>query len=213
MFPLVVWLYFLLQKSANTLFLYSNSFKSPQNKFLLFDKSSLRDICVHPDSVRTTERLNHQMSCSRAFPEACLEATFTHTHTRRLGCEQPWCNPAPDVLRSCSLTAVWAPAQGASLRGARAALVEWPSLSRPQPFSVLPSPQSPAPCGLCLVFPGSGCSVAKHRLRPLFLSPFLYHKPCARNRSQWEKTFQNICCFLFISEMSPLGFKRKSIFP
>lgn len=76
-FSLVAWLYILLlQTSANTLLLYSNSFKYPRNKFLLFDKSSLSDICPHPDSVRTRGRLNRQISCCRAFPEACLEATF-----------------------------------------------------------------------------------------------------------------------------------------
>ena len=212
----------------------------PRTNFWLSDKSSLSAICPHPGSVRTTGRLNHQIYCCRAFPEACLEATFLqewfrepgrlvvlqplslgegkrqapgHTHTRAaLGVSSPGVTQLRTSLRSRSLTAVWAPAQRASLRGARAALLEWPSLSRPQPFSVLPSPQSPAPCGLCLVFLGSGCSVTKHGLRPLFLSPFLYHKPCARNRSQWEKTFQNIYCFLFNLRNVTFGFKRKSIF-
>ena len=124
-FSLVAWLYILLlQKSANTLLLYSNSFKYPWNKFLLFDKSSLSDICPHPDSVRTRGRLNRQISCCRAFPEACLEAPFlqecfrepswlvvlqplrsvgqaadTRPHTRAAsGVSSPAVTPAPHVF-------------------------------------------------------------------------------------------------------------------
>lgn len=166
MFSLVAWLYFLLlQKSANTLLLYSNSFKYPQNKFLLFDKSSLSDICPRPDSVRTMGRLNRQISCCRAFPEACLEATFlqecfrepswlvvlqplrsggqaadTRPHTRAAsGVSSPAVTPAPHVLQSCSLTAVCVPGPGhvppRSQGGPGAVAQPLP----PQPSSVLPS--------------------------------------------------------------------------
>lgn len=57
----------------------------PRTNFWLSDKSSLSAICPHPGSVRTMGRLNHQIYCCRAFPEACLEATFLQEWFREPG--------------------------------------------------------------------------------------------------------------------------------
>lgn len=176
------WLYILLlQTSANTLLLYSNSFKYPRNKFLLFDKSSL--ICPHPRTALSGQgRLNRQISCCRAFPEACLErlscrsasgtqlaacpaasevwgqAAGHRPHTRAASVAgSPAVTPAPHVFARAAPWLLPGSRPGATC------LQEpgrpwWSGPASPAPAVLCPSlvmleasPLSLAPCGLCLV--------------------------------------------------------------